>query len=46
MLFAVCAQVDRDLISERTRAGLARAKSSGRKLGRPKGAPPDPGKRL
>ena len=32
------AEVERDLISERTREGLARARSSGRKLGRPKGS--------
>ena len=32
------AEVERDLISERTRQGLAQARSSGRKLGRPKGA--------
>ena len=31
-------EVERDLISERTRAGLAKAKSSGQKLGRPKGS--------
>ena len=37
-LFALFAEVERDLISERTREGLARAKSSGRKLGRPKGS--------
>ena len=36
-LFALFAEVERDLISERTREGLARARSSGRKLGRPKG---------
>ena len=32
------AEVERDLISERTREGLARARSSGRELGRPKGS--------
>ena len=32
------AEVERDLISERTREGLAKARSSGRKLGRPKGS--------
>ena len=37
-LFALFAEVERDLISERTREGLARAKASGRKLGRPKGS--------
>ena len=37
-LFALFAEVERDLISERTRAGLTRARSSGRKLGRPKGS--------
>ena len=36
-LFALFAEVERDLISERTREGLARARSSGRKLGRPEG---------
>ena len=36
--FALFAEVERDLISERTREGLARARSSGRKLGRPKGS--------
>ena len=35
-LFALFAEVERDLISERTRAGLAKARASGRKLGRPK----------
>ena len=37
-LFVLFAEVERDLISERTREGLARARSSGRKLGRPKGS--------
>ena len=37
-LFALFAEVERDPISEHTREGLARAKSSGRKLGRPKGS--------
>ena len=32
------AEVERDLISERTREGLAKARSSGKKLGRPKGS--------
>ncbi len=36
-LFALFAEVERDLISERTGEGLARAKSAGRKLDRPKG---------
>ena len=37
-IFALFAEVERDLISERTREGLAKARSSGRKLGRPKGS--------
>ena len=37
-LFALFAEVGRDLISERTREGLAKARASGRKLGRPKGS--------
>ena len=36
-LFALFAEVERDLISERTREGLAKARASGRELGRPKG---------
>ena len=38
-LFALFAEVERDLISERTREGLAKARASGKKLGRPKGSP-------
>ena len=37
-LFALFAEVERGLISERTREGLAKAGASGRKLGRPKGS--------
>ena len=37
-MFALFADVERDLISERTREGLAKARASGAKLGRPKGA--------
>ena len=37
-LFALFADVERDLISERTREGLAKARASGKTLGRPKGA--------
>ena len=37
-LFALFAEVERDLISERTREGLVKAKASGKKPGRPKGS--------
>ena len=37
-MFALFADIERDLISERTREGLAKARASGAKLGRPKGA--------
>ena len=37
-LFALFAEAERDLISERTREGLAKARASGKKLGRPKGS--------
>ena len=37
-LFALFAEVERDLIAERTREGLAGARAGGRKLGRPKGS--------
>ena len=35
--FSLFAEIERDLISMRTKEGLAAAKASGRKLGRPKG---------
>jgi DNA invertase Pin-like site-specific DNA recombinase len=37
-LFGLFAEVERDLIAERTKEGLAAAKAKGRRLGRPKGA--------
>ena len=37
-LFALFAEVEKDLISERTKEGLAAAKAKGKLLGRPKGA--------
>ena len=36
-LFGLFAEVERDLISERTKEGLATAKAAGKLLGRPKG---------
>ena len=36
-MFALFAEIERDLISERTREGLARARAQGKLLGRPKG---------
>lgn len=35
-IFAALAQVERDLLRERTRAGLSRARAAGRQLGRPR----------
>lgn len=37
-MFSLFAEIERDLISERTKEGLSRAVSEGKKLGRPKGA--------
>jgi len=37
-MFSLFAEIERDLISERTKEGLNRAVSEGKKLGRPKGA--------
>ena len=37
-LFGLFAEVERDLISERTKEGLVSARARGRLLGRPKGA--------
>lgn len=36
-IFSLLAELERDLISERTRTALAQAKAAGKKLGRPKG---------
>lgn len=36
-LFGLFAELERDLISERTKAGLAAARAKGKQLGRPKG---------
>src|ERR1700687_6006395 len=38
-LFGLFAEVERDLISERTKEGLAAARAKGHLLGRPKGSP-------
>lgn len=37
-LFGLMAEIERDLISERTKAGLARAREAGVRLGRPRGS--------
>jgi DNA invertase Pin-like site-specific DNA recombinase len=37
-LFGLFAEVERDLIAERTKEGLVAAKAKGKQLGRPKGA--------
>ncbi|MDD2463141.1 MAG: recombinase family protein [Desulfobulbus sp.] len=36
-MFSLFAEIERDLISERTKSGLAKARAEGRLLGRPKG---------
>ena len=36
-MFSLFAEIERDLISERTKEGLARARANGKLLGRPKG---------
>jgi MFS family permease len=36
-MFSLFAEIERDLISERTKEGLARARAEGKQLGRPKG---------
>jgi DNA invertase Pin-like site-specific DNA recombinase len=40
-IISVMAQLERDLISERTRAGLKAAKRRGRRLGRPRNLTPE-----
>ena len=37
-MFSLFAEIERDLISERTKEGLKRAKAEGKQLGRPKGS--------
>ncbi len=37
-MFSLFAEIERDLISERTREGLERARAQGNVLGRPKGS--------
>jgi DNA invertase Pin-like site-specific DNA recombinase len=37
-MFSLFAEIERDLISERTKEGLARARAEGKLLGRPKGS--------
>ena len=37
-LFGLFAEIERDLIAERTKEGLAAARAKGRRIGRPKGA--------
>lgn len=37
-MFGIMAEVERDLISERTKAGVARARAEGKQIGRPKGS--------
>ena len=38
--FSLCAEIERNLISERTKAGLVRAEKLGKHIGRPKGRKP------
>lgn len=41
-MFGLFAEVERDLVSERTKKGLAAARTKGRLLGCPKGSPGPP----
>ncbi len=36
-LFALFAEIERDLIPERTREGMAKARAAGKRIGRPRG---------
>ncbi len=36
-MFSLFAEIERDLISQRTKEGIARARASGSKIGRPRG---------
>ena len=37
MAFSIASEIERDLVSKRTKAGLAAARAAGKQLGRPKG---------
>ena len=41
-MFSLFAEIERELISMRTKEALAKAKAEGKKLGRPKGALAEP----
>lgn len=43
-VMGLCAEIERDLVRQRTKEGLARARSEGKILGRPKGRKTDPEK--
>lgn len=43
-VMGLCAEIERDLVRQRTKEGLARARAEGKVLGRPKGRKTDPEK--
>lgn len=43
-VMGLCAEIERDLVRQRTKEGLARARAEGKILGRPKGRKTDPEK--